>query len=77
MKREYTVVKVDTEENWKKAKNFIPDDKELIFYINPDESTSLKIGDGKTKLNDLPFISGTEYFVEDDTLVINTYEGRK
>ena len=32
----------------------------------------IKIGDGKTKVNDLPFIDNNEYSIEEDTLVINT-----
>lgn len=75
MEKQYTVVKIDTVENWNKAVNFIPKDKELIYYIFEDENTSLKIGDGKTKVNDLPFIDENEYYIEDDTLVINTKGG--
>ena len=35
---------------------------------------SIKIGNGKTKVNDLPFVDNNEYMVEEDTLVINTKE---
>lgn len=52
--------KHDTAENWAKATNFIPLNAELIIY-DPDEEYSyprFKIGDGQTKVNDLPFSNG-------------------
>lgn len=51
------IFKHDTEANWKLAKNFIPKAGELIIY-DKDSSHSydrFKIGDGKTKVNDLSF----------------------
>lgn len=51
------VFKHDTEANWKLAINFIPKAGELIIY-DKDSSHSydrFKIGDGITKVNDLPF----------------------
>ena len=50
--------KHDTEVNWKKATAFIPKSGEIIVY-DPDDNYSFprfKIGDGKTKVNDLPFV---------------------
>lgn len=75
MERQTTTIKTDTVENWSKAKNFIPKDKELIVYIDEEDVASIKIGDGATKVNDLPFLNENEYYVEDDTLVINTKGG--
>ena len=52
--------KHDTEANWQKAENFIPKEAELIVY-DPDENytySRLKIGDGITKVNNLPFHAG-------------------
>ena len=52
------VPKGDVEANWKKAVGFIPLDKEIIIY-KPDKNYSyarMKIGDGKTGVNDLPFV---------------------
>lgn len=72
MIKEQTLIKKDTSINWNKAKNFIPKENEIIIYT---DSNSMKIGDGKTKINDLPFITNTEYFVEEDILVINTKGG--
>lgn len=49
--------KHDTEENWLKATNFIPLVGEIIVY-DADETYNfarIKIGDGITKVNDLPF----------------------
>lgn len=56
--------KHETEANWKKAVNFIPEKAEHIVY-DIDETHDyerLKIGDGVTPVNDLPFI--------DETLII-------
>lgn len=71
MIKEQTLIKKDTSHNWNKAKNFIPKENEIIMYtdFNPN---GIKIGDGKTKVNDLPFIDNNEYSIEEDTLVINT-----
>ena len=45
--------------------------KEVIIYTDVFPK-GMKIGDGITKVNDLPFIDINHYEVEDDTLVINT-----
>ena len=75
MEKEYVYMKSDTSENWSKAKNFIPKKGEVIIYIDFDPN-GIKIGDGKTKVGDLPFVNNAEYFVEDEeTLVINTKGG--
>ncbi len=74
MVKEQTLIKKDTSENWNKAKNFIPKDKEIILYTD-FEPNGVKIGDGKTKVGNLPFVNNTEYFIEEDTLVINTKGG--
>lgn len=53
--------KIDTYENWSKAENFVPLKGELIIYTTDEsgnEIVKLKIGDGKTKVNDLPFAVG-------------------
>ena len=68
MIKEQTLIKKDTSINWEKAKNFIPKENELIIYTDINRR---KIGDGVTKINDLPFIAGTQYYIEnEDTLVI-------
>ena len=54
--------KIDLEKNWEKA-TFIPLAGEFIIYA-PDENythSRLKIGDGKQKINDLPFLTYTAY----------------
>lgn len=53
MIKETSMVKKDTLENWDKAKNFIPRKNEVIIYID----IGMKIGDGITKVSDLPFIN--------------------
>lgn len=67
MIKENVIIKKDTTENWNKAKNFIPKENELIFYIDNEQ---YKIGNGKTKLNDLPFLSNVIYILNDDILEI-------
>lgn len=50
------VLKHDTEENWAKAANFVPKQGEVIIYDDATGAPSrIKIGDGITKVNDLPF----------------------
>ena len=79
--KERIQIKHDIAANWEKAKNFIPLAGELVIYDGLIENgiyiepPRLKIGDGKTKINDLPFIeikasteSSPKYKVEDDLL---------
>ena len=49
----------DTEQNWEQAGNngFIPLAGEIIVYDNLVGS-KIKIGDGATNINDLPFLVG-------------------
>lgn len=50
------VLKHDTEANWTKAVNFVPKQGEIIVYDDVAGAPSrFKIGDGTTKVNDLPF----------------------
>ena len=51
------VSKHDIENNWKKAVNFIPLKGEIIIYDADEEYTyqRLKIGDGVSNVNELPF----------------------
>lgn len=50
------VLKHDTAENWAKATNFVPKKGEVIIYDDAaGEPARIKIGDGTTKVNDLPF----------------------
>lgn len=74
MEKEYVYMKSDTSENWSKAKNFIPKKNEMIIYtdFNPQR---IKIGDGKTKLENLSFIDNNEFDIDGDTLIINTKGG--
>ena len=69
MQKETTLIKKDTSENWNKAKNFIPKENEVIVYTDTQQQ---KIGNGKDKLNELPFIDQTYYSVDGTTLIINT-----
>lgn len=50
--------KHEIEENWQKAVNFIPLSAEIIVYDTDSTHTQarIKIGDGTTPVNDLPFI---------------------
>ena len=51
--------KHDTEANWQKASAFIPMQGELIVYdVDADHKYArLKIGDGVTPVNELPFFA--------------------
>lgn len=61
MKKQITL-KHDLSVNWAKAINFIPKIDELILYDGVMENGTyvelprLKLGDGVTKLKDLPFL---------------------
>lgn len=62
------VVKVDTEENWNKAVNYIPDTFTILVYTFEGNSPKVKIGDGIHKVKDLPFLANRQ--VEEETLVL-------
>ena len=62
------VVKVDTEENWAKAINYIPDQFTIIVYEYEDRSPKIKIGDGKHKVCELPFLN--ESRMDNTTLIL-------
>lgn len=51
------VHKHDIETNWNKATNFIPKQGEMIVYDIDDlhDYERIKIGDGVTKVTELPF----------------------
>lgn len=53
--------KHDVELNWNKAINFIPKQGEIIVYdIDSNHSYErIKIGDGVTNVNNLPFVIST------------------
>ena len=51
MEKAYTFIKYDSSSNWSKADKFIPKENEVIVYTDK----GIKIGDGVTKVNDLPF----------------------
>lgn len=55
------VHKHDVELNWNKATNFIPKQGEIIVYdIDSNHSYErIKIGDGVTNVNNLPFVIST------------------
>jgi len=68
MEKSNAIVKVDSEENWNKAINYIPDTFTIIVYTFENGSPKVKIGDGIHKLSSLPFLSNRE--VINDTLVL-------
>lgn len=71
MIKENAIIKRDTSENWIKAKNFIPKEEEIIIYTD----IGMKIGDGKTKVNELPFVGQNFYYVNGSKLIITTEGG--
>lgn len=71
MIKEQTIIKKDSPENWAKAKNFIPKENEIVMY----NGIGIKIGNGKTKINDLPFATNQSQIlcaIEGSTLIIET-----
>ena len=68
MEKSNAIVKVDTEENWKKAINYIPDSFTIIVYSYENESPRVKIGDGVHNVNDLPFLNDRK--VSGNTLIL-------
>lgn len=74
MDKEYTLIKKDTSLNWNKAKNFIPKENEIIIYTDLDQK---KIGDGKTLLNELPFIGLDSWSIDGTILIINSEKVEK
>ena len=66
--------KHDIEANWLKAENFVPMKAEIIVY-DKDENYDyerIKIGDGVTNVNDLPFANGvTKEYVDKEIKNIN------
>lgn len=69
MKKEQNFVKTDTSQNWEKAINFVPKENEIIIYSDLKKK---KIGNGKNLLNELPFIDINSYFVEGQTLIVDS-----
>ena len=73
------VHKHDIEDNWIKAEGFIPLEGEIVIY---DKDTThnyqrIKIGDGETKVSNLPFYDGivaTANFVEENRDKANNVE---
>ncbi len=61
--------KIDTQENWEKATNFIPLKGELIIYDIDANNTlrRIKIGDGTTPVNDLEFVSSQSDYEQNDS----------
>ena len=46
MQKSNTTIKVDTAENWEKAKKYVPDVFTIIVYEFADAAPKIKIGDG-------------------------------
>lgn len=68
MEKANAIVKVDTEENWNKAKNYIPDNFTIIVFTYENSAPKVKIGDGIHKVMELPFLANRT--VEQETLVL-------
>lgn len=66
MVKSNAIVKVDKAQNWAKAINYIPDSFTILVYEYDDRPPKIKMGNGKTKVNDLPFLNESQ--VKDDTL---------
>lgn len=66
MVKSNAVIKVDKAQNWAKAVNYIPDSFTILVYEYEGKPPKIKMGDGKTRINDLPFLNQSQ--VKDDTL---------
>lgn len=77
MKRE--TPKIESEQDWEKAVNFIPKKEQIIIYDGVKEDGKyivpprIKIGDGINTVSNLPFEGDTRvsYLEEQRMLVIN------
>ena len=69
MIKEQSFIKKDTSLNWDKAKNFIPKENEIIIQTDLNKK---KIGNGKSLLNELPFINDNFCSVDGTILIINS-----
>lgn len=72
--------KIEAAQDWEKAKNFIPKKDQIIIYDGSKQEGQyislprIKIGDGVTKVNDLPFAPTTidiMYAAGEGILIIN------
>jgi len=65
-------LKNDTEAHWNLAVNFVPKEGEVIIYSADDTHpfSRLKVGDGKTNVVSLPFISAA---YADNSATTNNY----
>lgn len=59
------IQKNDTSANWEKATNFTPKLGELILYTDLNK---IKIGNGTTNVNDLPFVTNNYVSKSGDTM---------
>lgn len=69
-------LKHDIAENWEKATGFEPLAGEVIVY-DPDETypePRIKIGDGVTNVNLLPFINGMTQEEDDELIIYCNYD---
>ena len=71
-------MKTDTALNWSKAINFIPKKGEIIIYEADSDYgyERMKIGDGSTKVNDLPFVIGAKDWYQNDSTASDYIENR-
>lgn len=69
--------KHDTAENWRKATNFIPKKGEIIVYDVDAFATvpKIKIGNGETNVNDLPFLNEKEILEQTRYLISGSKNG--
>ena len=70
MEKEQIILKKDVTANWRKAINFVPKEGEIILYEDIPKPNNFKIGDGKTKVNDLPFLNIYNYSIDKTTFII-------
>ena len=65
MKKADAVIKSDTAANWAKAVKYIPDVGTIIIYQKENGTIGVKLGDGITAVNNLPFLTNPPSVIQD------------
>ena len=60
-KKAPAIVKRDSAINWAKAKNYRPTLGTIIIYDFEDNSVGIKLADGESLVNDLPFLNNVSW----------------
>ena len=73
-KKGAAIVKRDSTKNWLKAQNYIPPLGTIIIMENEDGSQTIRFGNGKTKLHNLPDLKQEIYSAPNKSKYIENEE---